>query len=72
MELEFFNVEESALLYLYYQDSREELISALKQAKNYVDTSEQDLKVLFVRVIARLEALSDEDFEKVKGEIVGL
>lgn len=71
MELEFFNAEESALLYLYYQESRVQLISALEQAKNYVDTSEQDLKVLFVRVIARLEALSDDDFEKVKGEIVG-
>ncbi len=69
--MEFFNAEESALVYIYYKNSRLELISALEQAKTYVDSNEPDMEVLILRVIARLEALSDEDFEKVKGEIEG-
>ncbi len=71
MELEFFNAEESGLVYIYYKESRLQLISALNEAKKYVDPDEMDLEILIVQVITRLEALSDDEFEQVKGEIVG-
>lgn len=69
-----FTVEETNLMSIYGADtenqSRTQLISSLEDMRGYIDKSEIDLESLTNSVIGKLKAMTDDEFDEVKEEIV--
>lgn len=57
--------EEQQLMSIYAHGTRLELIETLNDMRTYLDQDEQELKALTDSAIAKLNAMSDIDFENL-------
>ena len=57
--------EEQQLMSIYSHGTRLELIETLNDMRTYLDQDEQELKDLTDSAIAKLNAMTDEDFEEL-------
>lgn len=65
-----FTVEETNLMCIYGTENREGLIADLTEMQTHLQADETELKELTGGVLAKLTAMSDEDFETLKTELV--
>ena len=65
-----FTVEETNLMCIYGTDTREGLIAELYEMQGYLQRDEVELLSLTKSVLEKLNGMSDDDFEKVKVELV--
>ncbi|WP_409968036.1 YodL domain-containing protein [Bengtsoniella intestinalis] len=66
-----FTVEETNLMCIYTADTRNELMANLSEMQGHLQEDETELKELTASVLTKLESMTDEEFEAVKGELVG-
>ena len=66
-----FTVEETNLMCIYTADTREELMVNLTEMQGHLQKDETELKELTASVLAKLESMTEDEFEAVKGELVG-
>ena len=59
-----FTVEESNLICIYAEESRNEVIEDIKRALPYLD--DPDMEELSSRIIGKLRDMTDEEFEKLE------
>lgn len=57
------NKDELSLVAIYNKGSRKETIKGLKEMKAYLEPDEKELMKTTVSAIAKLEAITDSDFE---------
>jgi hypothetical protein len=57
--------EEQQLMSIYAHGTRLELIEALNDMRTYLDQDEQELKDLTDSAIAKLNAMTDEEFSEL-------
>ena len=60
-----FTFEESTLMSIYTDGTREGTLRALREMRGYLQADETDLQELTDSSIEKLEKLSDEDFQKL-------
>ena len=60
-----FTFEESTLMSIYTDGTREGTLQALREMRGYLQADETDLQELTDSSIEKLEKLSDEDFQKL-------
>ena len=60
-----FTFEESTLMSIYTDGTREGTLRALREMRGYLEADETDLQELTDSSIEKLEKLSDEDFQKL-------
>ena len=60
-----FTFEESTLMSIYTDGTREGTLRALREMRGYLEADETDLQELTNSSIEKLEKLSDEDFQKL-------
>lgn len=65
-----FTVEESNLMCIYGIQTRQGLIDDLTEMQTPLQSDEAELKELANSVIAKLSAMSDEEFESLSGELI--
>lgn len=65
-----FTVPETNLMCIYGTESRTELIKELEEMQVHLQADEVELVDLTRSTLAKLKAMSDEDFEEIKGELV--
>lgn len=65
-----FTVEESNLMCIYNTGSREDLIAELTKMQTHLQSDETELKELAHSVIAKLQAMSDEEFAAATDELI--
>lgn len=65
-----FTVEETNLMCIYNTGSRADLIAELTEMQTHLQSDEIELKELAHSVIAKLQAMSDEDFMAVADELI--
>lgn len=66
--MDYFTIEEINLLCIYSTESRAALLADLHQA--LPDIYDPDMKEIFTTAIAKLESMSDADFEDAAHDIV--
>lgn len=65
-----FTVEETNLMCIYGTQTRQGLIDALTEMQTHLQSDEAELRELANSVIAKLKAMSDEDFMAVADELI--
>lgn len=65
-----FTVEESNLMCIYNTGLRTDLLSELSEMQSHLAADETELLTLTKRVMNKLSAMSDEDFESLSGELI--
>lgn len=65
-----FTVEETNLMCIYNTGSRADLIAELTEMQTHLQSDETELKELTHSVIAKLQAMSDEDFAGIADELI--
>ncbi len=65
-----FTVEETNLMCIYGIQTRQGLIDSLTEIQTHLQSDETELKELTHSVIAKLQAMSDEDFTAVSDELI--
>lgn len=65
-----FTVEETNLMCIYGTESRTGLIQELSEMQEHLQADETELQELTASVLAKLNAMSDDEFEEIKEELV--
>lgn len=65
-----FTVEETNLMCIYGTQTRQGLINDLAEMQTHLQSDEAELRELANSVIAKLSAMSDEDFAAVADELI--
>ncbi len=65
-----FTVEETNLMCIYGTETKNGLIAQLLEMQKQLQADEAELSALTQAVLEKLEAMSDEEFEAVKEELV--
>lgn len=65
-----FTVEETNLMCIYGTQTRQGLIDSLSEMQTHLQSDEAELRELTNSVIAKLKAMSDEEFMAVADELI--
>lgn len=65
-----FNVEETNLMCIYNTGSRSGLLSQLTQMQTHLEPDERELLELTQSVVDKLNAMSDDEFDSITGELI--